>query len=250
MEAEAALHFRDQFREARATVLRDSEGYEAIVLVLERLGRFHQPKANGLGRFRDELRIIASESPLAHSIPGRRPDFHLDFTKLYEAVREARNLAVHEGALARHLSTHALECALVLEDALMSNMTTVGEFMVRGPTTAASWQPLSFVRQIMLMNSFSYLPVQIKGADRLEWHFVSDVSLARALRDAPTRESMLAMPLSEAVATETIKLRRAKEVSVDTTIESIIKDLDAVPLLVVSAQGSELLGIVTAFDLL
>lgn len=250
MEAEAAQHFRDQFREARATVLRDSEAYEAIVLVLERLGRFRQPKANGMGRFREELQSIASGSPLARSIPERRPDFHLDFTTLYEAVREARNLAVHEGALARHLSTHALECALVLEDALMSNMTTVGEFMVRSPTTAATWQPLSFVRQIMLMNSFSYLPVQLKVAEGLEWHFVSDVSLARALRDATTRESRLAMPLSEAVATEAIQLHSARVVSVDTTIESIINDLDEVPLLVISAQGCELLGIVTAFDLL
>jgi len=45
----------------------------------------------------------------------------MDFTALYESVRKARNAAVHEGALARHLAVHALEMALVLEDALMTN---------------------------------------------------------------------------------------------------------------------------------
>ena len=105
-------------------------------------------------------------------------------------------------SLARHLSNHALECALVLEDALMSNMTTAGECMVRGPTSAAPWQPLSFVRQIRLTNSLSYLPVRTEGAHGTAWHLVSDVSLAKALRDVGGRDAKLAMTLSDAVSTE------------------------------------------------
>lgn len=208
MEADPTVFFRDQLRDARAVVLRDAEAYESIVLVLERMGRFLKPKANGLGGFKVDLGSIASDSPLAHSIPAEQPDFHLDFATLYEAVREARNLAVHEGALARHLSTHALECALVLEDALMSKMHTVDEFMVRAPTTAATWQPLSFIRQVMLMNSFSYLPVCFATADETKWHLVSDASLARALGDRATRETRLAMTLGDAMAVNIVHAHR------------------------------------------
>jgi len=182
MEHEVALFFRDQFRAARATVLRDSEAYEAVVLVLERLGRLHLPQAKGMGPVKGKLSEVAQRSALSRGIPAMWPDFHLTFDALYELVREARNLAVHEGALARHLSSHSLECALVLEDALMANMTTAKDFMVRSPVTASPWQPLSFVRQIMLMNSFSYLPVQVPEDEGGAWHFISDVNLARALR--------------------------------------------------------------------
>lgn len=249
-QAEATVYFRDQLREARAEILLDSEAYESIVLVLERIGRFLKPSSNGLAQCRDELDGIASMSPLAYSIPAKEPDFHLGFATLYEAVRESRNFAVHEGALARHLSTHALDCALVLEDALMSNMSTAGQFMVRNPATAAPWQPLSFVRQIMLANSFSYLPVQLNCTHFSGWHLVSDVSLARALRSTSERRSRLAMSLNEAIESEVIKVHRAKEIPVDTFIESILDTLNETPILVVSPKNGDLIGIVTAFDLL
>ena len=250
MDSEAKLFFRDQFREARAVVLGDSEAYESIVLVLERIGRYLVPQARGMGQQMQAVCGLAAASPLAYAMAAQSPDFHMDFTALYESVRKARNAAVHEGALARHLAVHALEMALVLEDALMTDMGTAGEFMVRGPATAALWQPLSFVRQLMLANSFSYLPVQTDEAQGARWHLVSDVSLARALRNGETREAQLKTPLGEAVAAGTIELHPARTVHTDTTIESIIMDLDEVPVLVVSKKEAELLGIVTAFDLL
>ena len=38
----------------------------------------------------------------------------------------------------------------------MSELHQVSDFMVRNPVCASMWQPLSFIRQSMLVNSFSY----------------------------------------------------------------------------------------------
>ena len=40
MDRKVALHFRDEFREARAAALKDAEGYQQILFVLERLGAY------------------------------------------------------------------------------------------------------------------------------------------------------------------------------------------------------------------
>jgi len=40
MDLEATLYFRDQLRSARATALRDSEAFDEIIFVLERLGEY------------------------------------------------------------------------------------------------------------------------------------------------------------------------------------------------------------------
>ena len=73
-------------------------------------------------------------------------------------LKDGRNDALHQGACARHLANHAVQLALVLEDALMPSEPKVSDFMVRDAICAAHWQPISFVRQQMLANSFSYLP--------------------------------------------------------------------------------------------
>ena len=50
--------------------------------------------------------------------------------------------------------------------------------MVRSPVTAEPWQPLSFVRQLMLTNSFSILPVLMPDG----WRVVTDAQVAAYLR--------------------------------------------------------------------
>jgi hypothetical protein len=94
-------------------------------------------------------------------------------------VQAARNEALHQGASARHLTQHCIELALVLEDALVNDATIVADYMVKAPLCAYSWQPLSFVRQQMLANSFSHLP--IRDADG-KWYLLSDAAVASALR--------------------------------------------------------------------
>ena len=40
MDPQVALYFRNEFREARAAALKDAEGYQQILFVLERLGSY------------------------------------------------------------------------------------------------------------------------------------------------------------------------------------------------------------------
>jgi len=248
MTPEIKCYFRDQLRDARNCILKDSEAYESVVLVLERMGRMLSPKGNGLGSFTDVLVDVAHRSPLAREIPALWPSYHLRFNVLFKLVREGRNTAVHEGALARHLTNHALDLALILEDALMEGAHTVAEYMVRGPVTAQPWHPLSFVRQTMLANSFSYLPVFVEG----KWHMVADMAMARFLLSAVNKDDRterLGMSLEDATK-DKLQLELANTVSPAHSIDGLLPQLTGSPFLVVSDHNLELLGILSSFDLL
>ena len=177
------LYFRDQLRAARAIALRDAEAFEEIVFVVERLGKFLNPKAEKLVAKKAVLESIAQSSLLFEKIPGCFVNFHLPFTILFDLVRESRNDALHEGAFARHLTVHAIELSLIIEDALMSEMNLVSHFMVRNPACAYEWQPLSFIRQTMLINSFSYLPVLTETGGKKNWKLISDLAVAKYWRE-------------------------------------------------------------------
>ena len=160
MNSEVAGFFRDQFRQARATALQDAEGFQEIIFVLERFGAYLIGKIKDLGKYGEAIEREAMSSPLADAIPVQYNTWHSKFSTIYELVRDARNDALHQGAFARHLTNSVIQLALILEDALMSNASTVGEFMVREPICASFWLPLSFIRQQMLKNSYSYLPLR------------------------------------------------------------------------------------------
>lgn len=220
LDLEQATFFRDRFREARAAASRDAEGFQEIIFVLEQLGflRYWKKYPNGreqkkkpecctkdkkpryfatLNDYKEVIRPIAACSYLASDVSQT---WHTQFSDLYEMVREARNDALHQGAVARHLTRHAVELALVLEDALMSGANKVRDFMVRDVVQAYPWQPISFIRQQMLESSFTYLPVWVKEAksdenkseecssnkeeaeEKGEWYLVSDYAIACYLR--------------------------------------------------------------------
>jgi len=251
MEEEVALHFRDELRVARAAALRDAEAFHAIVLVLERLGGYLEATPKGsLGAFRDRIAKLASCSPMAVQVPSLLPEFHSQFFAQYEMVREARNTAFHEGALARHLTVNAVQLSLVLEEALMLGYLSVGHFMVRNPACAYLWQPLSFIRQTMLVNSFSFLPVPVKEGSTTVWKLVSDLRLAQYLRrDGAVSKERLVHKLQEALDSQQMELHPAPTCGPDEKLESVLRT-EGIPTLVVSTGSGELLGIVTPFDLL
>jgi len=73
------------------------------------------------------------------------------------------------------LAVHASELAIILEDALTQfKKPIVRDFMVRNPVCAEMWQPVGFVRQQMLANSFTYLPA-LKDS---QWYVISDAAIA------------------------------------------------------------------------
>lgn len=251
MEPEVALHFRDQLRVARAAALRDAEAFPEIVYVIERLGTYLSKGKRSLQSYLPAIKKLASSSPMAHDVPKKTPDFHQAFDVKYDVVRRARNAALHEGALARHLTTNAVELSLVLEEAIMRDRHQVGDFMFRNPICAFMWQPLSFIRQTMLVNSFSYLPVAIQKNGNSEWGLISDLQLAKYLRkEGIASEEKLTQALQDAIRSKQIELHVAKVCRPQDSVESVLKMSDGLPTLVVSAEKKELLGIVTSFDLL
>ena len=104
MDNGVALHFRDQLRAARAVAHRNAEAFEDIVVALEHLGTYLDGRGN-LGKFREAIGKVAAPSPMTGEVPDALPHLHSRFEVKYEIVREARNAAVHEGALARHLTS-------------------------------------------------------------------------------------------------------------------------------------------------
>lgn len=248
MNRGAVITFSAQLREARENALRDSEAFDGIIHVVERLGSFLDQKIGDLGRYKRQIDEKARHSALAKDVPDQWRSIHVPFALLYDLVKNARNDAVHQGAFARRLSGHAIELSLVLKDALKRSLDspTVGDYMVRNPICAELWQPISFVRQQMLANSFSFLPVSRGG----NWCLLSDLDIANYLgTDVPERRKRLAQNLDAA----RIPMKPAKFCAVDTPLEEALRMLDGSqdPLLVCLRNGEPVpIGIVAPFDFL
>ena len=63
LNREEALHFRDQFREARTVALRDAEAFHEILYTLERLGFLLKGEEGNLRRYQEPLEVAAEDSP-------------------------------------------------------------------------------------------------------------------------------------------------------------------------------------------
>lgn len=262
MERKKALYFRDRFRAAREAAQKNAENFDKIIFALEQLGmHLCKRQGNGLGNYMDAIFALACKSSLAKPSDKQRP-FCTPFDILFDLVRQGRNSAMHEGAYARHLTQHAIEISIVLEDAFDQiidmpepnmNKPTISDFMVRNPVCAEIWHPLSFIRQNMLANSFSYLPVEVEES---KWKLVSDLEVSKYLRkevDGDKRRDKLAKTLDEASKSGLTLLDAVAVKDADTVATALDKLNDKCRppvLLVTDVAEKRLLGIVTAFDLL
>ncbi len=249
LSLQARAHFRDSLRDGRHAALKDSEGYQQLLFVVVRLGTALTGKVGALGTYGKSISELAEESPLARTAASRAYS-EVSFDQLYDWVRQARNDALHQGALARHLTTNLVRIALILEDALMARADRVCDFMVREVVIAHPWQAVMSLRQILLVNSFSYLPVSLGGAG---WRLLADAALVRYLRTVDDKEKKrrLATPLVDAVERDRLSLEEAGCVPPERLVGEVLEEAGSRPLLVTHpADQSQLLGILTAFDLL
>lgn len=81
-----------------------------------------------------------------------------------ERLRHARNLAAHEGPVARGCASAALRVATTLEGGLMGEVPreyagTLKAWMVRPVVKAEAWWTVSEVRTVMIENAYSALPL-------------------------------------------------------------------------------------------
>jgi predicted transcriptional regulator len=240
--------FRDELRSARGLALADAEGFHTVLRVVELLGQRLHGRIAGLGKYKPALLNLARDTPLGVELPSRWPGYHTAFDALFDEMRQARNDAVHQGAYARTLTDHAVELSILLEVALMTNASTVSQFMVRNVVSTKPWQPISYVRQQMLTHAFSYLPIWHSGA----WKLLPEFSIARLLRSAPAdRGRHLAAPVSDAVSEGKLELLEVAQVHPETPIGDIIHLIAAQPVLVVERdRPHELVGLLTASDVL
>ncbi len=112
-----------RLRDARALVLRDAESFHGAAMALERVGQLLCGQVrNGLGAYGGEL------LELARTAEGIEPP---EVARLFDIVRDARNMAVHEGAWARHLNSRLVDLFLILEQAIMDKMQCAQDIMVR-----------------------------------------------------------------------------------------------------------------------
>lgn len=268
----SAIAFADQLRFARHTALGDAEGFDEIIYAVERLGSYLTKEKLGdkgdygsLSKYTAALAKLAAKSGLALYVPNLYRHLLTPFDQLYKLVSAARNDAMHQGAFARHLTVHAIELAIILEDALTKlKNPTASDFMVRNPVCAELWQPVGLIRQQMLVNSYSYLPV-LRGK---QWYLISDAAIAIYLgaeRGGPDRRKRLASTLEDAFPKCDFKLTEPKPDS--TSLTCALEALGQEPVLLIyrspdeSATGpaasvcsSEtkrtLAGLLTPFDLL
>lgn len=255
-------HFLNELREARLNAQKDSESCDQLLFVFERLGAFRLGETATLGSYRSCLLALAQQSALGDGLRDAQKTWHSSAGILYELILEGRNDALHQGARARHLTEHCIELGLLFEDVLMNGddpMATLRDIMVRSPIIAEPWQPVGFARQIMLTNSFSYLPIYTP--EHNEWRLVSDAQIAAMLRRVTSEERgrLLATALEDPILKEhKFKFEPATVERPNQKIASIASALLERPIVLVVDSDEKtalerckkLVGIVTAFDIL
>jgi hypothetical protein len=232
-----------RLRDARALILRDSESFHEAAMTLERVGQVLCGKMRkGLGAYEPELIELATSSQTQDLC---------EVARLFETVREARNMAVHEGAWARHLSSRLIDLMLILEHAIASKMKLVKDIMVQTPVVAQDWHLIAHVRQTMLANSFSSLPI----FQNEKWFIVTDVMVVRYLRGAADKKELadrLSTSLGTAIGHGAIAPTEATCVPPDAKLAELDSAIDQSLILITeeALDGSRLLGILSPFDLL
>ena len=242
---EAFVKYRDEIRKARYAVTEEGAGYEVIVQAVERLGAYlWNPKRKkgfgDLGKYKEVLRDL---------IPT-------DFDRVYERIRNGRNAGVHQGAEARPLIQNAVELAIMLEHALRetSEMSKAREVMASPVVRTYTWEPVAQARQKMLAESYSALPLWQEKCEGCEggWFVITADAIVKWLQDAPSntcRKEREKMQLAEAIgggleATKACKKRPEDKIKLPNDGWS------GGVLLVTNGEQHDLIGIVTAFDLL
>lgn len=245
------LHYRDRFRNARYSALADAEGFGEICFVIEALGLRLSGKEAAMGPYFKHFLPLAADSMVFSSLTLEFPAFFTRFDALYATVKKARNDAMHSGVYARHATTAAIELCIGLEEALMAEQQirreTVADFMVKAPVTVEPWQPVAHARQLMLMHSFSYLPVYID-----KWLLVPEVSMARYLHKNPNRKGLMATSIQEA-ANNGLELVSATVVAPTDNVSGLLNPVDAnvAPMLwLVQDDHRKLCGVLSPFELM
>lgn len=250
-------HYRDLLRAARYAALADAEAFGEICFALEALGIRLLGEQGDLGKYEDRLGFYARLSPILTDLAKTRPSGFKTFEDLYQTVRAARNDAMHAGAYARHATEAAIELCIGLEEALMVGVKrTVGSVMVKSPITVEPWQPVAQARQLMLMHSFSYLPLRHdKG-----WYLLSELGLAKFLNTSQNQKVVrLGLTITQAIkhqpSLELVHVASGHLLSSRKPIQDLLQEAGAAHgptlwLVVDKGRKDHLAGVLSPFELM
>ena len=240
---------------ARSAALADAEGFGDICFSVEALGLRLSEKRGALGSYKNSMRSLSAHSTVL-CLSHERPLCFSTFDALYETVTNARNDAMHTGAYARHATSAAIELCIGLEEALMSQdkvvRTKVEEFMVKSPVSVEPWQLVAQARHLMLMHSFSFLPVNVDG----QWKLVSEFALAKYLHLTADRKRALASPLEVAAEEKLgskLELVEAEVVQQGTLVAALFANTETRQrsfLWLVTDKSNHLVGVLSPFELM
>ena len=193
--------------------------------------------------------------------PARLEDTGLPGVKwdeLYSRVVTGRNDIMHTGTEAALAGTRVATVGTVILSALAGaakadGMGTVKDVMVSNPICAHDWQTLADLRRTMLVNDYSALPLS-EGENEGTWSCVRAEELAGFLarQDRCGRGCDLAGARCGKLGTR-MPLFPARVVEECTPLEKLLGEAAPdLPVVVARLVGErrEIVGIVTAFDLL
>ena len=248
---EAFVKYRDAIRKARYAVTEEGAGYEVIVQAVERLGAFLWNPKSGKGDFGGLGKYKKCLSNLVKCYVATE-----DFDRVYERVQNGRNAGVHQGAEARPLRQNAVELAIILEHALReaSEMSKAREVMASPVVRTYTWEPVAQARQKMLAESYSALPLWQKKCEGCEgdWFVITADAIVKWLQQAPSstcRKEREKMQLADAIG-KGLKATKACKTKPEDKIKLPRDGWSGGVLLVTNGEQHDLIGIVTAFDLL
>lgn len=253
LEREERLLHRDRLRSARYSALADAEGFQDICYAVEALGMRLLGAEATLSKYKPAIQRLARGSTTLTELSAEFPMFFTRFDALYETLRRARNDAMHMGSYARHATAAAVELCIGLEEAVMNAIqtpTTVADYMVKSPVSIEQWQPVAHARQLMLMYSFSFLPILYDG----KWRLLSEMAVVAFLqpKQRAERDKAIAQSISHAV-TSGLKLLPAKTLRPTTEISPLVakSSIRPVPTLwLVIEEKNRLTGVLSPFELM
>lgn len=252
---EECVYYRDRFRDARYAALADAEGFGSICFALEAFGLRLLGERSTLDGYKKKISAFVKSSLVLSELSKQFPSRFKPFLALYATVQSARNDAMHIGAYARHATEAAIELCIGLEEALMAGVnSTVGNLMVTSPISVEQWQPIAHARQLMLMHSFSFLPVRLDDG----WYLLSELGLAKYLvvkSDIKTKRLGQTIKESKSDGLKLIKVPDEKLLNVNHRVDDLLSRANVengsrLWLVVDDARKNHLAGVISPFELM
>lgn len=236
LNAEEAAYFLKLFRKARYAALEDAENFREICFALEELGcRINGSNTRSLRKYSGVLRSFV------HTRQRQ------EFTVLFNMVVDTRNEASHRGVFARNLSEKSIKLSLNLEEGLSSMTIKVKHLMSENVVFAQEFHSLAKIREIMLENSFSYIPICLSE----RYYFLSDTLVAKKWMTLASKDKeQYNTKVSNLFSLEELLI--AEEILSEEPKSLAYSKIQHLPLLVVDGkhQSRKVIGILAPFDLL